>query len=61
MNNTNGVSGVSTSSALTVSSGSTAQVNYIGNATASGLKQSASYRFYAVSSGNLGTSEIQYI
>ena len=61
LNNSKGVSGISTSVALTVSSGSTAQVNYLGNAVVSGLVQSASYRFYTVSSGNLGTSPIQSI
>lgn len=59
--NTNGISGTSTSSALTVSSGSTGQVNYLATATISGLSQSHGYKFYAVSSSNLGQSSISSI
>ena len=51
---TNGISGSSESIAQTVSAGTTAQVNYNASATISGLNQTQSYKFYAVSSGNLG-------
>ena len=52
--NTNGISGSSESIAQTVSAGTTAQVNYNATATITGLNQTQSYKFYAVSSGNLG-------
>ena len=56
--NSNGISGTSMSSALTVRSGTTAQVNYLATATITGLSQTQSYKFYAVSDGNLGQSDI---
>lgn len=56
MNITNSVSGSTTSQALTVSSGNTAQINYVASATISNLNQSSNYIFYAISQNNLGTS-----
>ena len=52
--NSNGISGSSISAALTVSSGSTGQVNYLASANISGLAQASGFKFYAVSSSNLG-------
>jgi hypothetical protein len=59
--NINGISGISTSSALTISSGNTGQVNYLATADISGLSQTRGYKFYAVSSSNLGDSDISSI
>ena len=56
--NANGISGNSLSVAQTVVSGTTAQVNYYAKSTISGLSQTQQYKFYAVSSGNLGESDI---
>lgn len=61
MSNSHGKSGVSVSSALSVSSGATAQVNYISTVEITGLSQSSKYVFYAVSNSNLGTSPIYSI
>jgi hypothetical protein len=58
MSSPQGITGVSASSALTISSGSTGQINYVSSVTLSGLSQSSNYVFYAVSSSNLGTSSI---
>jgi hypothetical protein len=59
MSNTIGVTGVSQSAALTVSSSSkTAQINFAATATISNLSQSTNYVFYAVCQNNLGTSPI---
>lgn len=58
MNNQHGKVGMGVSSALTVASGSTAQVNFVSTADISGLNPSSSYVFYAVLRSNLGTSSI---
>lgn len=58
LSNTLGVKGVVNSSALNVSSSSTGQVNFVANVTLSGLAQTSTYIFYAVSHSNLGTSNI---
>jgi len=61
MSSTIGVKGLTQSSAQTMSSGNTAQINYNANATITNLSQSTNYVFFAVSQSNLGTSVIQQI
>jgi len=58
LSSTLGVKGVANSSALTIYSGSTAQVNFVATITLTGLTQTSNYVFYAVSNSNLGTSSI---
>ena len=61
LSNKIGVKGVVNSSALTVSSGKTGQVNFVANVVLTGLKQISTYIFYAVSNNNLGSSAISSI
>ena len=58
VNNSQGVAGYASSQSLDVSTGRTAQINFVATAAISGLNQSSNYVFYALSRSNLGTSTI---